>query len=81
MKKSAKVKKWEERNGNTVTCVDLTEVEEETFILEYDSSTHTATAVGAIKIVFEFSSDGSITYSLFNPQTGQGDWVLKGHKE
>ena len=70
-----------ERNGNTLNCLDLTEADGEAFTMEYNPATHIATASGVIKMVLEFSSDGGITYSLLNPQTGEGSWVLKGHRE
>ena len=70
-----------ERNGNTVTCIDLSEEDGELTTFEYDSSTHTATLTGIVKMVLEFNSNSELTYSLYNPQTGEGGWVLKGHKE
>ena len=70
-----------ERNGNTVTCIDLSEENGELTTFEYDPNTHTASLTGIIKMVLEFNSNGELTYSLYNPQSGQGGWVLKGHKE
>ena len=70
-----------ERNGNTVTCIDLSEENGELTTFEYDPNTHTASLTGIIKMVLEFNSKGELTYSLYNPQSGQGGWVFKGHKE
>lgn len=70
-----------ERNGNTITCIDLSEENGELTTFEYDPNTHIASLTGIIKMVLEFNSNGELTYSLINPQSGQGGWVLKGHKE
>lgn len=70
-----------ERNGNTVTCIDLSEENGELTTFEYDPSTHIASLTGIVKMVLEFNSNGELTYSLYNPKSGEGGWVFKGHKE
>lgn len=70
-----------ERDGNTITCIDLSEEDGELTTFEYDPSTHIASLTGIVKMVLEFNSNGELTYSLYNPQSGEGGWVFKGHKE
>ena len=81
-RKDGKISRFKvERNGNTVTCIDLSEENGELTTFEYDSSTHIASLTGIVKMVLEFNSNGELTYSLYNPKSGEGGWVFKGHKE
>ena len=87
---NAWIKPWEDDTAELIiekisdTKIRASNLEEwEVVEIDYNPATHEARIPGGflwLDLVLVFTKD-SITYEIYNPETGEGNWIMKGYKK